>query len=577
MIRSPHPLVAALRVLPVSIGMAIAITIAIAIANTAPVRADSVSAGEPSARKADLARLQAHTSFLADDRLRGRDTGSSEFGIAALYAATRFAEFGLEPGAGANFYQPVAFVESRVEKPSIRISTVSAIAATGGKRATAELDPLADYVMSGSVTAVRSKLSAPVVYVGYGIQAPELDVDDYAGVDVRGKVVLFLSGAPATFPNDQRAHHSSRRLKAELAEAHGAVAALYVRDRTDEQRVPWERIIGYADRPRTAWKASSGDIQDAFPALLLAAALSRPGAEKLLSAGGLTLDRLLDEAESGKTRSRALPVRVDASCDNRISTIESPNVVGKLPGSDPSLAGEYVVVSAHLDHIGVGEAVDGDSIRNGFYDNAMGSSILLEAARVLADSPAAERPRRSVLFLLVTGEERGLLGSDYFATHPTVGRSSIVANVNVDMPLLLTPTADLIAFGGDHSSLGALAEHAATESGFILAPDPMPEEVIFVRSDQYSFVRHGVPAINLSPGLTSVDGSDTQQKAFGAFLANNYHRPSDEIALGADWASVKRFTDMEVQLIRLIADADSRPQWNKGDFFGDLFGGKGAN
>ncbi|MEZ5313954.1 MAG: M28 family peptidase [Thermoanaerobaculia bacterium] len=225
--------------------------------------------------------------------------------------------------------------------------------------------------------------------------------------------------------------------------------------------------------------------------------------------------------------------------------------------------------TAHLDHIGVGEAVDGDTIRNGFYDNAMGSSILLEVARTVA---AAERPRRSVLFVLVTGEERGLLGSDYFATWPTVPASAIVANVNVDMPLLLTPTADLVAFGADHSSLGALAEKAASGNGFRLAPDPMPEEVIFVRSDQYSFVRHGIPAINLSPGLTSVDGSDTQQKAFTSFLANNYHRPSDEIALGADWPSVERFANAEVELVRLIGNEGAKPRWNEGDFFGDLFG-----
>lgn len=514
----------------------------------------------------DLAALRAHAGFLADDRLQGRDTGSAEYGIAAHYAATRFAEYGLAPGAGGSYLQPVHFVESRVENPSLQVTSTGSAA---GARGAQPLVPLEDYILTGSVSAPRSRISAPVVFVGYGIDAPELGETDYADVDVRGKVVLLFSGAPASFPNDQRAHHSSRRLKAELADHNGAIGMVMIRDRSDEKRVPWERLVTYAERPRTAWKGQKGEVQDAFPGLAFFAALSRPGAGKIFAGTGVDLDALLDAAEKRESRSRLLPIHIEASCDNALREVESPNVAAVLTGSDPVLRDEYVVVTAHLDHVGVGTPVDADTIYNGFYDNALGSAILLEAARILGKS--AERPRRSILFLLVTGEERGLLGSDYFAAYPTVPLAAIVADVNVDMPLLLTPTADLVAFGADHSSLGLLVERAAKSNGFALIPDPMPEEVIFVRSDQYSFVRRGVPAIYLTAGSGSVGGGDAQQKASAAFLATNYHRPSDQLELGADWPSVARFTATEVELVRSIADAGARPQWNPGDFFGDTF------
>ncbi len=537
---------------------ALAVGFLLALSVVGVVRAESPAV--------DLAALRAHAGFLADDRLQGRDTGSAEYEIAALYAATRFAEYGLTPGAGESYLQPVRFVESRVENPSLSVAATGTVA---GERGGQPLVPLEDYILTGSVSAPRSRISAPVVFVGYGIDAPELGENDYAGVDVRGKVVLLFSGAPASFPNDQRAHHSSRRLKAELADRHGAIGVVTIRDRSDEKRVPWERIVTYAHRPRTAWKGRDGKLQDAFSGVALFAALSRPGAGKLFAGTGVDLEALLDAAENRESRSRLLPLRIEASCDNALREVESPNVAGVLAGSDPVLRDEYVVVTAHLDHVGVGTAVDGDTIYNGFYDNAMGSSILLEAARILAKSP--ERPRRSILFLLMTGEERGLLGSDYFVSDPTVPLASIVADVNVDMPLLLTPTADLVAFGADHSSLGSLVERAAKDNGFALIPDPMPEEVIFVRSDQYSFVRRGVPAIYLTAGSGSVDGGEAQRKASAAFVATNYHRPSDQLDLGADWPSVARFTATEVELARLIADADGRPQWNPGDFFGDTF------
>jgi hypothetical protein len=509
-----------------------------------------------------LPALRAHLDFLADDLLAGRDTGSRGHDIAAHYAATRFAEYGLQPGAGGSFLQPIGFAVIQLEKSTLEV-------VEGG--AARRLEWKSDYLIQTSAHHPKVELRAPVVFVGYGIDAAELGHRDYEGIDVRGKIVLTLSGAPESFPNTQRAHHSSRRLKAEVAAAHGAVGVLVIRTRVDAGRVPWERMTLNAGKPSFAWKHPDERIEGGPPELQFGAMLSEAGAQRLLADSGATLEELLDGAESLDYRRRQLGVFLRVRARSTLSEVSSPNVVAVLPGADPELGGEHVVVSAHLDHVGVGAAVDGDEIYNGFFDNAMGSAILLETARLLAAAP--EPPRRSVIFLLVTGEEKGLLGSEYFAAYPTVPVASIVADVNIDMPLLLGPVAELIAFGAEHSSLGELAERAADAAGFALAPDPAPEEVIFVRSDQYSFVRHGVPAIYLNPGIGTRGGGDRQANAIALFRRQHYHRPSDEIELGADWESVLRFTAANADLIARIADDDERPVWNEGDFFGVTFGG----
>jgi Zn-dependent M28 family amino/carboxypeptidase len=252
----------------------------------------------------------------------------------------------------------------------------------------------------------------------------------------------------------------------------------------------------------------------------------------------------------------------------RIDRTTSPNVVGIVRGTDPELADEYVVYTAHLDHNGIGAEVDGDAIYNGAYDNAMGVSLLLEAARAFAESP----PRRSILLVAVTAEERGLLGSDYFAHYPTVPTGSMVANINLDMPLFLYPLADIIAFGSEHSSLEGVVREAIAAEGFELTPDPMPEENIFRRSDQYSFVRRGVPATFLVPGFTSADPDIDGQAVVEDHRKHHYHRPSDDMSRPFHWGSALRFARANVRIGAAIANDDEPPAWNEGDFFGQKFG-----
>ncbi len=254
--------------------------------------------------------------------------------------------------------------------------------------------------------------------------------------------------------------------------------------------------------------------------------------------------------------------------ETRLDRATSPNVIGIVRGTDPALADEYVVYSAHLDHEGIGAEVNGDSIYNGAYDNAMGVSLLIEAARVFAASP----PRRSVLFIAVTGEERGLLGSDYFAHYPTVPSESMVANVNLDMPLFLYPLADIIAFGAEHSSLESTIRDAIVEEGFELTLDPMPEENLFIRSDQYSFVKRGIPATFLVPGFASTDPDIDGKAMVEEHRMQHYHRPSDDMSRPFHWDSALRFARANVLIGAAVGDADERPTWNEGDFFGEKFG-----
>jgi Zn-dependent M28 family amino/carboxypeptidase len=520
--------------------------------------------GPPALAAEELAALRAHLAFLADDRLEGRDTGSRGHELAALYAETRLAEYGLRPGNGDSWEQRIPFVSARIAS-----STITRVDSGGAQR----LEWKTDFLASGTPAHANVELTAAVVFAGYGIEAPELGRDDYASIDARGKLVLMLSGAPESFPIDQRAHYSASRTKLENAARHGAVGVLTLGSRADERRVPWQRRMLYAGRPSFHWRHPDGAVQDAFPELEYLASLSPAGAQKLLAGSGLEFEALLDGAERGEVTPRALALRLTVAAQSEIAEVTSPNVLALLPGSDQKLRDEVVVLTAHLDHIGVGPAVDGDTICNGYYDNAMGSAIVLELARRLAALPVA--PRRPVLVALVTGEEKGLLGADYLAHHPPAPLATPVADVNIDMPLFLAPLGSLIAYGAEHSSLGPLASRAAAAHGFRLSSDPYPAEVIFVRSDQYAFVRRGVPALFLDAGYETSGGGDAQRLAAEEFLRLHYHRPSDDAKLPTDWDSVARFTATAFDLLRAVADGD-RPRWNPGDFFGDRFGGAAA-
>jgi Zn-dependent M28 family amino/carboxypeptidase len=278
---------------------------------------------------------------------------------------------------------------------------------------------------------------------------------------------------------------------------------------------------------------------------------------------------VFEAATAGRAQGFDLPARMRAWSRTMHGRVESPNVVGLLRGSDPGLRDEVVVLTAHLDHLGIGVPMKGDSIHNGAYDNATGCGALIEIARAMAALP--DRPRRSFLFVAVSGEEKGLQGSDYFARFPTVPAERIVADINMDMFLMLEPMPDVVVFGGEHSSLGEVAARAARSVGLRTVPDPAPEEVVFIRSDQFNFVRQGIPAVfPVLSGANTVAPGDSLSPV-QRWRRTIYHTPLDDMTQTMDMESGARFMRMQFLLALEVANATARPTWNRGDFFGDTF------
>jgi hypothetical protein len=506
--------------------------------------------------------LQAHLAYLADDAREGRMAGQPGHVAAANYVAARFEEFGLEPGGDDGWFQQVPLISYRIDEESTTL-----VAHRDGKDT--ELQYKEHYTMGGDKVSETTLLRAEVVYVGFGVHAPELGYSDYDGVDVEGKIIAVFGNAPAIFPHNERAYYSSGRTKAEAAVARGAVGVIGLRDKRAEEFYPWERVKAQAGtRPGMAWITLTGEPADYHPEIQGGAYISIPAARELFAGTPITFDEAREATEASAPASTPLGFEITLGRTTTHEVITSPNVIGIIRGTDPGLADEYIVYSAHLDHNGVGAPVDGDAIYNGAYDNAMGSALLIETAKVFAASPA----RRSMLMIAVTAEERGLLGSDYFAHYPTVPTDAMIANVNLDMPLFLYPVADIIAFGSEHSSLEATVADAISAEGFTLTPDPMPEENLFRRSDQYSFVRRGIPAAYLKPGFTSSDPDIDGRAVENDHRKHHYHQPSDDLSRPVDWDSAVRFARANARIGYAIAKDDARPTWNEGDFFGDKFG-----
>lgn len=492
-------------------------------------------------------RIKADVAFLADDRLEGRYTGSPGHEIAARYVAARFAALGLKPAANGDWYQQVPLLkgERRTDAPSaIRIDGQSF---PNGK----------DVSFRASTRAPDQKVAAEAVFVGYGLDAPEIGSRDYDGVDVRGKVAIALWGYPKGAPSEVAAHLLSQ--KAKMAKEHGAIGLLSIATPVLEEVAPWEYIAARADEPIVT-------LDDREPALSFGGYLHPRAAEILFRGAPVPLAMLLAEStkEGAKPKGFALNKSITVEDHEKVQPLRSPNVVAVLPGSDPRLRDEYIVLTAHLDHIGRIKPENGDSIANGAMDNAMGVSVLLEAARAFVESGTV--PKRSILFAAVTGEEEGLLGADYLSKHPVVGRGKVVGAVNLDMPIVTYDFEDVVAYGADHSTIAKAVEKAIASRDIKLSPDPAPEQVSFVRSDHYPFVKAGVPAVSLDLGPAGPGAAATKE-----FLDKHYHRVSDDMSLPFNWGAAAKFALLNYLIARQLADDEEPPRWYEGDYFGEHF------
>ena len=512
-------------------------------------------------------RFKADVAFLADDLLEGRDIGSRGHEIAARFVAQRFAALGLQPMGDAGpdgtrgWLQRITFQKTSYTKDPAGLEITGAkgkLAFEHGKQV----------LVSASANDRALDVSAPLVFVGYGIDDARVGINDYAKLDVKGKIVVVLSGFPVGMPSEVGANLSAT--KAQMAERHGAIGVITLGTNASLKVRPWERSIRTALTPRYAWVGTDGRANEAAPGVRLAAAVNDEAAAALLAGAPRTLAQIRAEADKPGGRPKGFPLKtsVRGFVSSTAERITSPNVVALLPGADAALKSEYVVLSAHLDHLGTGapkpgEAATADRIFNGAMDNAAGVATTLAVARAMANEPA---PRRSVLFVVTTGEERGLLGADYFANHPPVPAAGIVGNVDLDMPVLLYPFTDLVAFGADHSTLGPIVAAAVKPMQVGLSPDPMPAETLFVRSDHYRFVRKGVPAVFLATGF-----ANGGEQAFGTFLAKDYHQPTDDLNLAWNWRAGARFAEANYRITVGLANGDKAPQWYAGDYFGETF------
>jgi len=511
--------------------------------------------------------LRADMRFLADDLLEGRGTGTRGHEIAAKFMSSEFEAMGLEPaGDDGSYFQSVPL---RAIEPDQGRTTLSFW--RGGKEQVLIFGQ--DFISLVDPGRTEVSVEAPVVYAGFGVTAPEQNYDDYAGIDAKGKIVAILPGAPSQFEPTMRAHYSSSAMKAANAVAHGAVGAIVLDSPAVEQNYPFKERVSDLAFPDMRWLDAKGQPNDYFPELRGAMFLSMEATTSVFQGSGKSSDEIFAAAKEGKPLPMALPVAAKMKTVSKFHDLRSPNVVARVTGSDPKLRDEFVVYTAHLDHLGIGQPVNGDRIYNGALDNASGSACLLEIARAYAKMQS--RPRRSILFVSVTAEEPGLLGSDYFAHYPTVPKDRLIADINIDGNLaLLWPIKDVIARGSEHSTLGIIVREAAARLRLDVSPDPFPELVFFIRSDQYSFVKQGIPSVFPSAGTKSSDPNIKPQQIITKWRQTTYHKPQDDMNQPFDFESGAKYARYNFFLGYLVAQKTEKPAWNPGNFFAEHYAKK---
>ncbi len=516
----------------------------------------AVAAGEQASF--DPEAVRAHVTFLADDTLDGRMSGTKGYSIAANYVATQFMGMGAAPmgdPATGSYYQQVPLRESSlVGQPVVTIT---------GKGKTLRFASSDQVLMGPSAAEEQQVIEAPLVFAGFGMDRPELGLNDYAGLDVKGKIVVLLSGYPKGLNSELGAHLSAE--KARMAMQRGAIGVISIPTKADTARRSWKRRVEMSGDPRSNWLQADGSPFLRAPAIRGDAVINPDVAAPFFGTGKQSLAAILAQADKKGGRPKGFDLGMTAKLErtSKFRPYTSPNVVAMIPGSDPSVADEYVLMTAHLDHIGDHGKGD-DKINNGAMDNAAGIATMLEVAKALAKD--GQRPRRPILFAAVTNEEGGLLGSEYLARNPVTGKGKVVAVVNFDMPILTYRFTDVVAFGAENSTLGDIVAKATNTAGIQLSPDPLPQEGLFTRSDHYRFVQQGIPAVFLMTGHAGPG-----KQAFNDFLATHYHQPSDDLKLPFDWVAGALFAEVNYHIVRAIANEAQAPRWYADSFFGKEF------
>ena len=513
------------------------------------------------------ATLKAHIKFLADDMLEGRGTGARGGELAAKYIAAQLEAVGAK-GAGENgsFFQPVSLVGVKADP-----GTTLTISGSSGSESFKFAD---DFVAFTGAQTESIDVDTDLVFVGYGISASEQKWNDYKGADTdyRGKIlVMLVNDPPATaaepnlFGGKALTYYGRWTYKYEEAARRGAVGAILLH--TDQSAgYPW----GVVRTSNGSWRFDIARGQnDATPFLQFRSWVTDDAARRLMKLAGQDLDALRAKAATRDFQPVKLGLKAKLNLKSELKRVAAPNVVGVLEGSDPNLKNEYVVYSAHWDHLGIGAPnKDGDTIYNGALDNASGVAVVLAIAETIARMPAAQRPKRSSLFLFPTAEEQGLLGAEWYAKHPVVPIDKTAANVNLDSMNVLGPTQDFIPLGAERSTLKGVVDAVARNMGLRVSPDGRPEQGSFFRSDHFPFAKAGVPSISLKEGDDYVGRSkEWGEQQFKAYNTAHYHQPSDEIRDTWDYRGMIQEGEIALAIGRMISDAPEKPRFNPGDEF----------
>jgi Zn-dependent M28 family amino/carboxypeptidase len=508
-------------------------------------------------QKIDPERIRAHVRYLSHDLLEGRGTGQRGGDVAAEYIGTQFALYGLKPeGDNGTYLQKVPMV-GITPAPETTFSLVSS-------NSTVDLKPLDQYVAYDQTQQRQSDVNAEIVYVGYGIEAPEYKWDDYKGTDLRGKVLLMLVNEPPSddenfFKGKALTYYGRWTYKYEEAARKGAVGVILIHQ-TEMASYPWEVVRNSNSGEKSYLKL------DGSPKLKVAAWVQLDVAKQMAAGSGMNIDKMMADARSRDFHPVTLALKLKAHMVSKIRPFESNNVLAMLPGSDPKLKSEAVMYTAHYDHLGIRPDMPGDNIYNGADDNATGCGILLEIARVYSE--AAAKPRRSVLFASVTAEEQGLLGSEYLGKHPPVPASKISLDLNYDdVPPLGSPE-EVEVSGSERTTLYPVIQSMAKTFRLTIRPDARPEAGHYYRSDHFSLARVGIPSFSINEGV-KYKGHDSAWGLEQAeeYTSKHYHQPSDEYHPSMDFTGDAVMARFGFALGWEAASQSKLVGWQKGDEF----------
>lgn len=534
------------------------------VVNLHAFRAPAQQADAPISESA----LRAHTKFLSDDKLEGRGTGAKGGALAARYIAEQLERAGVKGGAqNGSYFQQVSLFGVKADP-----ATVLSVRSANGREERFKFAE--DFVAFTGAQRPEVAVSGELVFVGYGIEAPEQRWNDYKGAaeDYRNKILVMLVNDPPATPAEPNlfggralTYYGRWTYKYEEAARRGALGVILLH--TDESAgYPWSVV-------RTSNGSWRFDIArndgDQTPYLQMRSWMTDASAKTLMSLAGANLDDLRAKAASRDFKPVKLGVTASINLKSEVQKVDAPNVVGLLEGGDAKLKDEYVVYSAHWDHLGIGAPnAKGDAIYNGAVDNATGIAAILEIAKTLAKLPPGERPKRSFLFLFPTAEEQGLIGAEWFIRHPIVPLNKIAANINLDSMNILGPTEDLAPLGAERSTLSAVFDAVARERRMSVVPDRRPEQGLFYRSDHFPFAKAGIPAVSLKEGLNFVGRPQGWgEEQFKAYNVANYHQPSDEYQENWDFRGVIQQIEIAMQVGRRVADAAEMPRYNSNDEF----------